>query len=318
MNQFGYARLTHGTILLVVVLIPVLIYQFVVFRDREARRPDVAVPTAIQLFPQSLPVETGVQYELEVIDDNQRAYALSRFFHREENFIIDNTGNVITNGIVELPPDAGEIRTANLYIFDDSDPADRIRILFLTGDISDDRAILTFRPADFSEAGGEFMLASPTDNNSLVNERSGLWFGHVLQNSGRLTLPALSDGWVYEGWAIIDGRTLTTGRFARSDEPDLFAGFSDDQARSPSFPGEDFLLDPPVRVFPDLQFPVDLAGQEVMITVEPDHGGTDPTGQEPFATTILSADIPRLAEAGRLYEMEQDTVGLPKATVVLR
>ena len=86
----------------------------------------------------------------------------------------------------------------------------------------------------------------------------GVWF---LDNSSGapavgLTLPTLPDGWIYEGWAVIDGVPVSTGTFSTVDAADNSATFSGSKA-GPPFPGEDFLINAPGMW---LTFPTDLKG----------------------------------------------------------
>lgn len=125
---------------------------------------------------------------------------------------------------------------------------------------------------DFSTATGKYILATPTDG-AMTNEESGVWF---LDNSGAtptagLSLPTLSPGWKYEGWAVIGGTPVTTGTFTNVAATDDSAPFSGPMALpSPNgadgfFPGEDFLVNAPAG----MTFPVDLRGTTIVISVEP-------------------------------------------------
>lgn len=320
-NQNGYARMNGATAILAVIVISVVAYQFFAYRQKDdAGTPAqlIAGISSIQLFPQSLPINADLKYVFEITDEDNAAHVVGKFFHKQENVILNEAGGIIQDGIFNLPIESKKVVSARLLIFDDSNLARPLLIPFLDGMIRNDRSLLTFNQVNFSSSSGKFMLASPTDNNSLVNERSGLWFGDAVKNQPKLLLPDLPKGWVYEGWVVIDGQSLTTGRFNKTNKPDLFSGFSDTQGIAPSFPGEDFLRAPPVRVFPGLKFPLDLVGQSVMVTIEPDNNGTDPSGASPFAAVILKKDLSRLAEPGRLYDLDLALDTLPKATVVLR
>ena len=123
------------------------------------------------------------------------------------------------------------------------------------------------------ESTGKFILATPTDSDN-TNEASGVWF---LDNSSGsamagLSLPTLSAGWKYEGWAVIDGTPVTTGTFTNVAATDEAAPFSGPNALPmPNgldgfFPGEDFLTMAPNG----LTFPTDLKGKTIVISVEPD------------------------------------------------
>jgi hypothetical protein len=95
---------------------------------------------------------------------------------------------------------------------------------------------------DFTKATGKFFLATPTNNASTDDQ--GIWWieataGTMLPG---LNLPTLPEGWVYEGWVVVDGKPTTTGRFTRVDRVDSdgggpAAGPND----APAFPGQDFI-----------------------------------------------------------------------------
>lgn len=119
---------------------------------------------------------------------------------------------------------------------------------------------------DFLAATGDYILATPTDGGT-NNENSGIWFLSLASGSPAvgLDLPTLPAGWAYEGWAVIGGTPVTTGRFTDVDMADDAAPFSGAMA-GPPFPGEDFLMSAPTG----LTFPTDLAGGLAVISIEPD------------------------------------------------
>lgn len=119
---------------------------------------------------------------------------------------------------------------------------------------------------DFTSAAGSYILATPTDGPE-TNENSGVWFLSLASGSPAvgLTLPALPGGWAYEGWVVISGTPVTSGRFTAVDAVDFDDPFSGVEP-GPPFPGEDFLLDAPA----ELTFPTDLAGGAAIISIEPD------------------------------------------------
>jgi hypothetical protein len=123
--------------------------------------------------------------------------------------------------------------------------------------------------ADFSTSSGTYILATPTDMDD-TNEDSGVWF---LDNSSGspmtgLELPVLSDGWKYEGWAVIGGTPISTGTFldpAAADDNAATSVFKGDAGNGPGYPGEDYLQNAPAG----MTFPTDLRGATIVISVEP-------------------------------------------------
>ncbi len=184
----------------------------------------------------------------------------------------------------------------------DSDPAPSA-VHILAGDFNGSDASLTIDHAsalntNFSGIMGEYIIATPTDgmNN---NEKSGIWF---LDNSSGtpeagLVLPALPEGWVYEGWAVIDGTPVTTGTFTTAAGADNAAPFSGSMG-GPSYPGEDFLNNAPGS----LTFPTDLSGGTAVISVEP----SPDNSPDPFTLKPLVGGIPVDAQDHVVYQMNQN------------
>ena len=137
---------------------------------------------------------------------------------------------------------------------------------------------------DFSQAGGQFLVATPT-TEATDDEYSGVWFLEITEDGpvAGLDLPTLPAGWVYEGWAVIDGQPVSTGRFVDPGAADDFSGFSGPLG-NPPFPGEDFIVNAPGG----LEFPTDLRGDTVVVSIEP----ADDDSPAPFAFKPLAAEIP--------------------------
>lgn len=141
----------------------------------------------------------------------------------------------------------------------------------LAGDFSGNSATVNSSGivADFGSATGTYILATPTDMDNM-NEESGVWF---LDNSSGspmtgLNLPTLSDGWKYEGWAVMNGMPISTGTFtdpAMADDNAATSMFKGDSGNGPNYPGEDYLQNAPAG----LTFPTDLKGSTIVISVEP-------------------------------------------------
>ncbi|WP_347839409.1 hypothetical protein [uncultured Draconibacterium sp.] len=159
--------------------------------------------------------------------------------------------------------------------------------------------------SDFSEAMGKYILATPT-NGPGTNENSGIWFLSLESGSPMegLTLPSLPDGWIYEGWTVINGVPVTSGKFMQTTGvADLFDGFSSQENPGPPFPGEDYLMNAPSG----LSFPTDLAGGIAVISVEP----YPDNGPEPFALKPLAGMIPEDAMDHFTYMMELNQASFP-------
>jgi hypothetical protein len=159
---------------------------------------------------------------------------------------------------------------------------------------------------DLSSILGEYILATPTDNLA-SNELSGVWFLNTFGPVAGLTIPDLTGtDWIYEGWAVIGGTPVTTGRFNMSAGADEFDGYSDTINPAPPFPGEDFLLNAPSG----LTFPTDLSDQIIVVSVEP-RIDSDPG---PFQFKPLVGTVPTSAADHTEYQMTDNTATLPTGT----
>jgi len=153
----------------------------------------------------------------------------------------------------------------------------------LAGDLTDGSATLTLDHAaalgtDFTAAAGTFILETPT-SAATDDYDQGIWF---LEMGGSgpmasLTLPVLPDGWAYEGWVVVDGQPVSTGRFTDAGAADSDgAGPEAGTEMSPPFPGQDFITPPTM-----------LAGTTAVISVEPDPDDSP----MPFALKPLVGDV---------------------------
>lgn len=183
---------------------------------------------------------------------------------------------------------------------------------FLAGDVVDGTADLTVaHPAalgtDFGDADGTFLLATPTDDDD-SNELSGIWFLELPGPEPSLDLPTLPAGWIYEGWAIVDGIPLTSGTFLSATGEDNAAPFSGPEP-GPAFPGEDYLVNAP----DEITLPTDLSGGTVVISVEPSPDD-DPA---PFVFKPLIGVAAEDATDHESYRFELNDDPLPSGTATL-
>jgi len=137
----------------------------------------------------------------------------------------------------------------------------------LAGDLMGGVASLTTaHPAaigtDFADAAGEYILETPTSEAVADDYAQGIWWlvpGADGMAPG-LTLPALPEGWVYEGWVASEDGPVSTGTFTAADMADADgAGATAGPDGSPPFPGQDF-IDPAVVL---------TGGYAAVISVEP-------------------------------------------------
>ena len=138
---------------------------------------------------------------------------------------------------------------------------------------------------DFSTASGYAEIAAPTTDDP-SDDNSGVWFIEIENRAAvqGLQLPELPAGWIYEGWAVIDGQPVTTGRFLDPGAVDDFNGFSGTDGTGPPFPGEDFIQNAPEG----LEFPTDLSGSTIVVSIEPEIDDSP----LPFAFKPLAIEVP--------------------------
>ena len=215
-------------------------------------------------------------------------------------FNIDADGNVVVINDVDVAnAEAATTFVLTLEPAVDPDPAPSATHI-LAGDFEDGVASLTLdHPAalgvDLGQASGSFIVATPTTPET-NDDRSGVWFLDPTGPAPSLDLPTLPEGWAYEGWAVIDGVPVSTGRFLSASGSDDFSGFSGPND-GPPFPGEDFIQNAP----DGLTFPTDLSGATIVISVEPTPDDTP----APFALKPLVAEVPADLAVGTPHELGQ-------------
>ncbi|MDX1285100.1 MAG: hypothetical protein R3182_08815 [Draconibacterium sp.] len=236
------------------------------------------------LMVEGMPVSTG---KFNITPSGQMS---PRVFNVKKDYVENATMFVLS---IEPQPD------------NDPEPS---KTKILAGVFENGMADLSINPVlntDFSNAEGKYILATPTDDDG-TNEKSGIWFLSLESGSpmAGLTLPTLAEGWIYEGWTVINGIPVTTGKFMQpSGEADLFDGYSSQENDGPPFPGEDFLMYAPNG----LSFPTDISGGYAVISVEP-YPDNSP---EPFAIKPLLVEIPKDAMVHTTYMMDLNPASIP-------
>jgi hypothetical protein len=214
--------------------------------------------------------------------------------------------------------DAGQLSQATTFVLSiepavDPDPAPAATKI-LAGDFTGNNAAVSSNGivGDFSSSTGKYILATPTDMDDM-NEESGVWF---LDNSSGspvagLDLPTLSEGWKYEGWAVMNGMPISTGTFldpAMADDNAATSPFKGDANNGPNYPGEDYLQNAPAG----LTFPTDLKGSTIVITVEP----SPDNSPMPFTLKPLAHMVPANAANHTTINMGDGPVMSLSGTVI--
>ena len=261
------------------------------------------------------PLANGFHYEGWAIVDGA-ALSTGKFNVDDTGAIVDLNDVAIPNGEFEVGGDLSAATAIILTIEPDGDtdttPA---ATHYIAGSVSASSASLTVGHAsalgdDFSGASGDYILATPTDGAD-TNENSGIWFLSLATGSpaAGLTLPDLPAGWVYEGWAVIDGTPVTTGTFTKVDSVDLADPYSGTEA-GPPFPGEDFLN----NATSGLTFPTDLAGRTAVISIEP----SPDDDSAPFTLKPLVSVIPSDVTDHVTYLINNISSGFPTGTATIK
>jgi hypothetical protein len=159
---------------------------------------------------------------------------------------------------------------------------------------------------DFSAARASFILATPTSADTTDGDQ-GIWFLKVVNGVAQpgIVAPTLPKGWVYEGWAVANGKATSTGRFTRFDAADSDgAGATAGPLGSPAFPGQDF-INPATK----------LPGGKFVISVEPEMDNSP----SPFTLKPLVGSIG--SDLAPVAQSLANTVGtgsaLPHGTVTV-
>jgi hypothetical protein len=184
-------------------------------------------------------------------------------------------------------------------------------IKILAGDFSASTATLTVGHMDaigndFTSPTGKFLLATPT-TATMTDEKSGVWF--IDNTSGSpmpgLVIPILPSGWKYEGWTVINGTALTSGKFLFPNMADMAAPFSG-SLPGPPFPGEDYVANAPAG----FTFPTDLSGSTIVVTIEPNPDFSP----DPFFLKPLAGMVPVNATDHVSYPMTNIAASFPTGT----
>lgn len=235
-------------------------------------------------------------------------------------------GIPVTTGLFQVTPNgqlapsqfnvnASDLAAASMFVLTiepnpDPNPAPSATHI-LAGMFSGNSASLSVdHPAaigdDFSSAAGKFLLATPT-TASMTDEDKGVWFIDNSSGSGMpgLNLPVLPSGWKFEGWAVINGKPVTTGTFTAVNTADDSAPFSG-PLPGPPFPGEDFIKNAPRG----LRFPPNLSGAPIVITIEP-YPDNSPA---PFFLKPVIGSVPMNPNVHTTFSLSNNASTFPTGT----
>lgn len=220
-------------------------------------------------------------------------------------FTVDNAG---TLSQTSFSLNADDLAAATAFILTiepkpDTDPAPS-DVHILAGDFNGNNASLSIGDSraignDFTAATGQYVIGTPTTADT-TDGLSGVWFVNPGTSSASLDLPTLPAGWMYEGWGVINGEPVSTGKFTDVSAADASSLYSGTEP-GPPFPGEDFINNAPAG----LSFPTDLSGMVIAISVEP----VPDNSSMPFFFKPLVGDVPANVMPGDLNNLNNNTSG---------
>lgn len=251
-----------------------------------------------------------------------RTVSLGEFNLDQENNLVDLKGEPVPSSEFESRDDLAGVEEVLISIEPDEDQvASASGIFILQGELYGQRADLSFKAINLSKVSGEYFLGTPSYSQD-ADLLSGVWFAKPAgkefdDQEESLNLTKAPEGFVYEGWVFHKKTFLSVGRFNSPAGDDDFSGYSG-RKRYPDYPGEDFLVNEPEGA--EFEFPIELNdGQsQVIVSLEPDIEGGDPTGVGPFFLQFLKADIPDTAEVYTLYDLDLDLSSFPKGTIEIK
>jgi len=166
----------------------------------------------------------------------------------------------------------------------------------------------------FEDATAKIRIFTPTQTND--SDLNGLWFTElIVENNDStiingLNIPAYNNGWNYEAFVNISGQRISLGKFSDPNKADNSNAYSGSERNAfTSFPGEDFLNNPPAGV----TFPLDLSNALVSVSLSPVY--SDTSINTPFEATLFEGTIPAGYNAGDLITLDPVLTSLPSGTL---
>ena len=225
-------------------------------------------------------------------------------------FAVDGSG---TPSATRFSVDVSDVSKVSAFVLTiepapDSDPKPSA-VHVLAGDFTNNAARLSAGHAaalgdSFSSAAGKYILAAPSAGAG-GSYQTGIWWLDPAAGPGpALSLPALPDGWVYEGWVVGPDGPISTGRFTSANGADSDgAGLTGGPNAAPPFPGQDF-ANPPLDL---------TSGHAAVISIEPEPDNST----APFAfKPLVDQSIADVGE-GVLQSMSNNASAFPTGTATL-
>ncbi len=142
--------------------------------------------------------------------------------------------------------------------------------ILLKGENKGGKIDFSLAPFDLGSINGSFLLATFSDDNTDINEKSGIWFINEVNNPRpSLDLPELPSCWTYAAYLKYREHYLRIGDFKINNDKDTFAGYSQTYDAPIDFPGEDFLRGLPEGITAPIN--VVIKDNSIAVGLEPDN-----------------------------------------------
>jgi len=269
------------------------------------------------------PIIGGLNYQAWLVHEsgsNTYGFPLVLFNINGDGQMVDPVTDTVLSGPYPADVDAADATGIAISLEDSNQLLEISSFTFiLSGEVVQGTANLTADDffalnRDFSNVTGQFVLATPTDDVP-DNDLNGIWFMDPISNPPQagLVLPEAPKGWIYEGWIEVGGKPLSTGKFVLPNEADSTAFYSSGAGETLFYPGEDFLFNEPQG----FDFPLDLSGASVFVSIEP-WNDLDFYTEDPFFLRILEGQVPAEPTGMTLYQMTSLASQLPTGTATVQ
>lgn len=284
-----------GAIVAAIIILGVL--KYLDEANSAASDPTTTSDNALRLefTPKNFPTLQLGHYALWLKTEEQPEWTLFKRFNSIDNNLVSLDGSFFQQWqeIIEFSPELAKV-TIEVEGDRDTIPSELTYVKAEFNTTSE----LKFTAINSNQIGdtSSFILATPTDGNSKVNEASGIWLIKDDRKSPALELPDISESlWSYQARVIDEeGNVMLMGSFTNPSGVDNNDKHSEQTAKGFSVPGEDLLTNLPQGV----TGPLNLASGNytLIISLEPGKPGEDFTSDELFLK-IYETKIPLKAEA---------------------
>ncbi|MFQ5492722.1 MAG: hypothetical protein ACE5DX_01005 [Candidatus Dojkabacteria bacterium] len=307
-SEFKTSRRSIIPFLIAVVGVSIILLFVLKFASdnntTESDLPDTEI-TSLQFNGQNFPTLRLGHYALWAVDSTDKSHFLKRF-NSVGGSLVSLNGEKLETWDVTLPQDITKFNITLEREGDRNEEPNEFLLFSADALYSDTSFSSTFENPTFDptvEPKGSFILATPTDGNSKINEASGVWLIRKDRNTPSLSLPEIDSAqWVWQTRLVSNsGTTLLLGDFRKPDEADNSSKYSQTKASGFRAPGEDLLKNLPEG----LTGPINLANgsQTLIVSLEPHIDGIDFTGELIFLE-VLRAEIPLNLKPGSPVELE--------------